>query len=1168
MNRKRTRRRRSLVAESLERRNLLAVGFFSPGPTVLPTFNAATAEVAFTEEASDAFDEHEHHDDDDDDHEFPILNEAADDGAPSDAPLTNADTFKLHSNPGSDYTIYLDFDGSITEGTAWNNSTGITTLVDIAYNRSGSSSSFTNSELNEIRSIWKLVAEDFAPFDVNVTTEDPGVDALRKSGSGDTQWGIRSLHTSNTNSVCGGCGGVAYIGSFSSSIDLPAYSFNKGVSAGGNTQSHEVGHAVRLGHDGISGGTTYYAGHGSSNTTWGPIMGGPGSRKVKTWSNGDYFNANNQQDDLDRISSLNGFSYRVDDHGNTFAVATPLEVSGGTSVSDFGVIERTNDVDVFAFRTIGGNVSFDIKPYVAHPNLDVWAGIYDSSGELVSESNPFNNVSASFTDVALTEGDYYLKIDGVGTHGFHNPLLDAVFDPGEADYTGPETEIPWAVSGPTGYSDYASVGQYWITGTLPEPSSDLIEIQAIDSVKMEGAVGETTAFTFEISRTGDTSGPVDVDYSVQTASPESDNNNYAFTVDQQDFQAMVLPAGTVTIPANETSTTLTIEVQGDGDFERNEFFDVTIGNASPGWTITESTAQGTILSDEASIGIKSMNSAMAVQKEGDPAGGGATYTYTLFRRGDTSGTTTADWQAEYDGFTSAADDADFLGGTRPSGQVTFGPGVSEVDITVQVIGDLDKEADESFRVAVISVGGDGSPIVDPATPSRRSIIQDDEAQVTVTDQVQFRWRQIRNGSGTRDAWAIDNVSLSTTGFGDDFDPDIDNPMWASIENGAINLDDSIFPGTNEQELLMQGTGNRIATTAGLEPSTGAILSFDLIIGNGISNNGADNAETGKDIWLEYTVNGIHWEALEMMEVNDYQSWTTVDVPLPNELIITNDAVQEGDADTTNMSFQLVRTGNLNKAVSVNWQIAPVGTNPIDVNDVVGTELPSGSVSFAVNETLKTVTVPIQGDEELELSETYDFSATSSNALVTGGSRTATIVNDDFPGVISTTINDGAPQRSSITEVHVLFDTLVDAPAAAFTLTNIDTDTPVTGLTVTSSDNPSSQTVATIKLTAGGSLTDANYRLDIDGGQVVQRGGGPSLNGDYAFGDEEADAFYRKYGDSDGNGFVNLADFGRFRATFGLSESDNDPDYDPIFDNNNDASINLADFGAFRANFGT
>ena len=44
--------------------------------------------------------------------------------------------------------------------------------------------------------------------------EDPGVAALSNSGASDFEYGVRSIHTSNTNGVCSGCGGVAYVGSF------------------------------------------------------------------------------------------------------------------------------------------------------------------------------------------------------------------------------------------------------------------------------------------------------------------------------------------------------------------------------------------------------------------------------------------------------------------------------------------------------------------------------------------------------------------------------------------------------------------------------------------------------------------------------------------------------------------------------------------------------------------------------------------------------------------------------------------------------------------------------------------------------------------------------------------------------------------------------------------
>ena len=61
-------------------------------------------------------------------------------------------------------------------------------------------------------SIWRSVAEDFAPFNVDVTTEDPGVEALRKFGTGDTQWGVRVvIGGSSSDWYNGKAGGVAYL---------------------------------------------------------------------------------------------------------------------------------------------------------------------------------------------------------------------------------------------------------------------------------------------------------------------------------------------------------------------------------------------------------------------------------------------------------------------------------------------------------------------------------------------------------------------------------------------------------------------------------------------------------------------------------------------------------------------------------------------------------------------------------------------------------------------------------------------------------------------------------------------------------------------------------------------------------------------------------------------
>ncbi len=290
--------------------------------------------------------------------------------------------------------------------------------------------------------------------------------------------------------------------------------------------------------------------------------------------------------------------------------------------------------------------------------------------------------------------------------------------------------------------------------------------------------------------------------------------------------------------------------------------------------------------------------------------------------------------------------------------------------------------------------------------------------------------------------------------------------------------------------------------------------------------------------------------------------------------VTPAVIAEGDNGTSSLLLNIVRTGNRDKPATATWQVAPSGSNPVDLDDFLGGVYPGGTVIFGIGDGIETVTLPIAGDQVIEPDETFQVFVTGTNGgPITGGPRTATIVNDDVtppPSVVSVEINEGAVQRSTVTKVQVTFDRLIDAPSSAFTLTNLGTtnapaNLPVTGLLITPTDD-GSQTVVMLSLPEGRSLSDGNYRLDIDGSQVSGRGGGPSMALDYVFGDLPEDGFYRKFGDINANGTVELLDFAEFRRTFGKSSLE--PGYQAGFDSNNDNMIALLDFANFRRNFGT
>jgi len=343
-------------------------------------------------------------------------------------------TFELHSNPDAKHVVYLDFDGHTTGdvyGSNWDN------LTSPAWDGGNNGAAFSDAEKQTIQKIWARVAEDFAPFNINVTTQDPGVEALRKTSSTDDRWGVRVVITPDSTPAPGS-GGVAYITSFNFSTDTPVYVFNVSEKSVAEAASHEVGHSLGLYHDGTSS-LGYYSGQGSGVTSWGPIMGAAYSPNVTQWSKGEYANANNTEDDLSKITSQNGFTYRSDDHGNDAANATSLLPQGSSTVSAvYGVIERNTDYDWYSFWVGAGAVSLNVAPLPLGPNLAVRADLYDAGGALIVTSNPAGALNAP-VDVTLgTAGQYFLKVTGAGKG---DPLTN-------------------------GFSSYGSLGNYRITGTV------------------------------------------------------------------------------------------------------------------------------------------------------------------------------------------------------------------------------------------------------------------------------------------------------------------------------------------------------------------------------------------------------------------------------------------------------------------------------------------------------------------------------------------------------------------------------------------------------------------------------------------------------------------------------------------------------------------------------
>ncbi|MCL2120241.1 MAG: pre-peptidase C-terminal domain-containing protein, partial [Planctomycetaceae bacterium] len=361
-------------------------------------------------------------------------------GIPESAPpFALEQTFLLNSNPGAACTIYLDFHGHSIPGDEsylWKNEVNPGADIVTPVFSLDADPAFSSTELEMIQSIWQRVAEDFIAFDVNVTTQDSGVEALRRTGSNDAEWGVRVCIGGSSNDWLGSsAGGIAFVGTFSWHMDVPCYVFPNNLANSekyiANAISHEVGHTLGLWHDG-QGTVEYYEGANG----WAPIMGTGYYQPLVQWSKGEYPNASNQEDDLAIITSQNnGFSYRNDDHGNTAATASVINVTDGSAVAT-GIIERNTDIDFFQLTlTSSGTVNLDVVSGTRHATLDVLARIYNSSGTVLYTSGSPDTLDAHFSNIALGAGTYYLSVEGTGK----------------------------TVNGNVIYSDYGSIGSYTVT---------------------------------------------------------------------------------------------------------------------------------------------------------------------------------------------------------------------------------------------------------------------------------------------------------------------------------------------------------------------------------------------------------------------------------------------------------------------------------------------------------------------------------------------------------------------------------------------------------------------------------------------------------------------------------------------------------------------------------
>jgi serralysin len=324
----------------------------------------------------------------------------------------------LNSDPGAVATVYLDFHGEPAQ--AWG---GQTVPATPAYDIDDDPTTFNAQELSNITQIWSRVSEAYSPFNVNVTTVDPG--NWNYTGQGAALPQIRVVIGGDGSWTGQVEGGIAYVGSYNNSgVPNTAYVFSDNLATGdpqytADDAAHEAGHGFGLVHQSVYNGTTKTAEYNPGNGTTAPFMGNPLSPNIRaTWWDGPSSNGYNQiQDDVQILSNPSTDpGYRTLTVGQSTSTATSLSFSSG-NFSTSSIIETTSQNDYYAFTTSStATDTFNVNVAQYGAMLHARLEIHDSADNVVATAASASTLGQSIT-ATLSPGTYYVVVKSYGQYG-------------------------------------------------------------------------------------------------------------------------------------------------------------------------------------------------------------------------------------------------------------------------------------------------------------------------------------------------------------------------------------------------------------------------------------------------------------------------------------------------------------------------------------------------------------------------------------------------------------------------------------------------------------------------------------------------------------------------------------------------------------------------------
>lgn len=340
----------------------------------------------------------------------------------------------------------------------------------------------------------------------------------------------------------------------------------------------------------------------------------------------------------------------TDPKGNTSefsACASGLAASPGTlqfSTSYISELENAGSFNINVTRTNGSTGTVTVNYSTADGTAKAPQDYTPTSGTLVFNNGETSKpISVPIIDNNVPEGSHKLTIS------LSNPTSGGVL--------GNVTQAELSIQD----NDYPTV--------------------SINDVSLAEGNGGTTAFTFTVTSSNAITNSLAVNYS--TADGTAANG--------PDYQSK---SGSVTIPAGQTSASVTILVNGDATAEGDETFLVNLSN--PGQVVIgKGKGTGTILNDDGAVPATFEFN----QSNYDVNEDLGSLTLTVARSGDTSSAGSVDY-ATVDGAATQKSDFEYAAGT-----LTFAPGETSKTFHVLLNEDTYVEGNEIFSVTLSNPSG-------------------------------------------------------------------------------------------------------------------------------------------------------------------------------------------------------------------------------------------------------------------------------------------------------------------------------------------------------------------------------------------------------------------------------------------------------------------------------